>query len=154
MPSPPWPTPAEAAPDRTESLIPVELRLPATPSELSRARDCVAGAATQFGLAPKASYELVYAVNEAVTNAVRHGSPAQDGTIGLHVHADGNALVCSISDCGPFVAPRGVHDPTSDEGGRGFVFMSALTDDLALEVQPDSTVVRLWKRRPGEPVTR
>jgi anti-sigma regulatory factor (Ser/Thr protein kinase) len=131
----------------TECFASVNLRLPARPSELKRARDCVADAAAEFGFDRKACYELVFAVNEAVTNAIKHGSPDTDGAIGLCIDADGDSLVCSVYDCGPFVPPKSRSGLTSDEGGRGFAFMSVLMDELELSVEPEATVVRLRKRR-------
>jgi anti-sigma regulatory factor (Ser/Thr protein kinase) len=133
-----------------QSLAPMQLRLPAHASELRCARDHVAAAGTEFGLDHKACYELVFAVNEAVTNAIRHGSPAPDGTIGLRIELDGDELVCAISDCGPFVPPRRKRDMATEEGGRGFAFMSALTDQMDLSVEPDGTVIELRKRRSAD----
>jgi stage II sporulation protein AB (anti-sigma F factor) len=143
------PSPPERA-DRAavaEGFEPVDLRLPARPAELKRARDCVAAAAADFGFTRKAAYEFVFAVNEAVTNAIKHGSPDQDGTIGLSIDADGESLVCSVQDAGPFIAPSEKSEPVSAESGRGFAFMSALTDDFELLVKPAATVVRLRKLR-------
>ena len=133
----------------TEMFQTVDLRLPARPSELKRARDCVAAAAADFGFARKAAYELVFAVNEAVTNAIKHGRPDADGTIGLSIDADGDALVCSVQDAGPFIPPRTEREPVTAESGRGFAFMSALTDDFELLVKPAATIVRLRKLRPA-----
>ena len=148
---PPWHTLAEPARELSGAFSPVHLRLPAESSELRRARDEVATAGTEFGLEHKACYELVFAVNEAVTNAIRHGSPAPDGTIGLRIEAEGDELICLVSDCGPFVPPRRKRDMATEEGGRGFAFMSALTDQMELSVEADGTVVELRKRR-GEKV--
>jgi anti-sigma regulatory factor (Ser/Thr protein kinase) len=144
---PRWHTLAEPRRGLTDSFSPVQLRLPAESAELRRARDEVAAAGTEFGLEHKACYELVFAVNEAVTNAIRHGSPAPDGTIGLRIEADGDELVCFVSDCGPFVPPRRKRDLATEDGGRGFAFMSALTDQLELNVESHETVVELRKRR-------
>jgi anti-sigma regulatory factor (Ser/Thr protein kinase) len=127
----------------------VDLRLPARPSELKRARDCVAAAAADFGFSRKAAYELVFAVNEAVTNAIKHGCPDDDGTICLTIDADGDALVCEVQDAGPFIPPRVGHEPGTAESGRGFAFMSALTDQFELLVEPAATIVRLRKLRPA-----
>lgn len=147
MLSPPWLTPADAASALAEASVPVEIRLPAESSELGRARDFVTEAGREFGLERKACFELVFAVNEALTNAIRHGSPASDGTVGLRIEFQRDELVCLVSDCGPFIPPRTKSDPTSDEGGRGFAFMSALTDEFELSVEPGNTVVELRKRR-------
>jgi anti-sigma regulatory factor (Ser/Thr protein kinase) len=147
----PWYSPLEQE-DRWEGwegFTVVDLRLPAQASELKRARDCVASAAAEFGFGPRDRYQLIFAVNEAVTNAIKHGTPDDDGTIGMHIYADGDSLVCSVRDCGPFVVPRPAVDLTSDEGGRGFAFMSALTDELELSVESNATVIRLRKRRPA-----
>jgi anti-sigma regulatory factor (Ser/Thr protein kinase) len=151
-----WHTPPEQEqdPESTEYFSSVELRLPARSSELRRARECVSEAAAEFNFDPKASYEFVFAVNEAVTNAIKHGSPDKDGTIGLSIDAEGDTLVCSVCDCGPFVPPSTPPDMQSDEGGRGFAFMSALTDDFELSVEPDATVVRLRKRRTAGALVR
>jgi serine/threonine-protein kinase RsbW len=143
-------------PERSDGLHDVdrparaELRLPATPSELGRMRAWVSQAAVALGCDGKPRFEFVVAVNEAVTNAIRHGSPAEDGTIGVSLESDGGSIVCSVSDCGPFVPPSQLSDPISDEGGRGFAFMAALTDELKLVVSPDATVVRLRKQRTAE----
>lgn len=151
-----WHTPPEQdhRTASTEDFTSVNLRLPATPSELKRARDLVADAAAELNFDPRASFEFVFAVNEAVTNAIKHGSPDKDGTIGLGIDADGDSLVCSVCDCGPFVPPRAKSDLTSGEGGRGFAFMSALTDEFELSVEPEATVVRLWKRRTAGALVR
>jgi anti-sigma regulatory factor (Ser/Thr protein kinase) len=129
------------------SSLPIELRLPADASELKHARDAVAAAAAAFGLDRKASYEFVFAVNEAVTNAIKHGNPDAEGTVGLIIDSDGDTLVCSVSDCGPFVEPEARIDSGSEENGRGFAFMSAFTDNLELVVEPGLTLVHLRKLR-------
>lgn len=113
-------------------------------------RAWVSEAAVALGCEGKPRFEFVVAINEAVTNAIRHGNPAADGTIGVSLERDGDSIVCSVSDCGPFVPPSQGSDPTSDEGGRGFAFMAALTDELELVVSPDATVVRLRKQRTPE----
>jgi anti-sigma regulatory factor (Ser/Thr protein kinase) len=113
-------------------------------------RAWVSQTAVALGCGGRAGFEFVVAVNEAVTNAIRHGSPAADGTIGVSLESDGSSIVCSVCDGGPFVAPSQQSDPASDEGGRGFAFMAALTDELELVVSPHATVVRLRKRRTAE----
>jgi len=113
-------------------------------------RAWVSEAAALLGCDGKSRFEFVVAINEAVTNAIRHGSPADDGTIGVRLESDGGAIVCSVCDGGPFVPPSQRSDPTSDEGGRGFAFMAALTDELELVVNPGATVVRLRKQRTAE----
>lgn len=106
--------------------------------------------ATEFGLADRAVYEFVYAVNEAVTNAIKHGGADDDGTIAVRLECRGETLICSIHDRGPFVPPPAYVPNNLAESGRGFALMSALTDELELAVGPAATVVRLHKRRSAE----
>jgi anti-sigma regulatory factor (Ser/Thr protein kinase) len=136
----------------SEGDVLLALRLRARPSELKHAREQVAEVGDQFGLAPKPCYEFVFAVNEAVTNAIKHGRADEEGTINLRLDAEGDQLICTVSDCGPFVAPAELADPEYAESGRGFAFMSALVDELELSVEPEATVVRLRKRRAAEAV--
>jgi anti-sigma regulatory factor (Ser/Thr protein kinase) len=144
MPSPVSHALREQAAERDGLL---DLRLRARPSALKYARERVTDVGEQFGLGAKPCYEFVFAVNEAVTNAIKHGRADQEGTIGLRLDADGDELICTVSDCGPFLAPTEIADPEYSDGGRGFTFMSALVDELELSVEPEATVVRLRKRR-------
>lgn len=125
-----------------------DLRLRSHPSELRRARCHVDEAAAEFGLGPTDRYQLVFAVNEAVTNAIRYGTPDRDGTIGLRIAVDGDTLICSVNDRGrgPVKTSTAQADPLA-EGGRGFTYMSMLTDEVELLHETDGTTVRLHKRR-------
>src|SRR5947209_3651893 len=73
-----------------------QLRFPARASQLHRVRACADDAAAEFGLDATDCYQFVFAVNEAVTNAIRHGRPDKDGTIGLRIHTEGETLICSV----------------------------------------------------------
>ena len=126
-----------------------DLRLPANAAELVRARQFVRDASTGFGLKDRPAYEFVYAVNEAVTNAIKHGHAEPDGTIGLRIELVGESIICSVRDRGPFVPPAAFPGPNLAESGRGFAFMSALTDEVQLAIGPGATVVRLYKRLSG-----
>lgn len=134
-------TPADAA------FAPLDLRLPARASELRAARRHAHDAAAACGFDVDDQYEFMYAANEAVTNAIKHGRPDSDGTIGLRIAVDGDQLVLSVSDRGRFAAPRRAPDPMS-EGGRGFAFMTELMDHVEVVSERGSTVVRLGKRLP------
>ena len=70
----PWPAgmDSRAEPDAECPAADV-LRLPASQASLKRARRYVEETATAFGFDSDGCYELVFAVNEAVTNAIKHG---------------------------------------------------------------------------------
>jgi anti-sigma regulatory factor (Ser/Thr protein kinase) len=124
-----------------------ERRLPADPSQLSTARKYAMRAAVAFGLGGDGCYDFVFAVNEAVTNAIRHGVPDSRGQIHLSTAVDdADRLTFTVRDCGTFVptlnsAPRSEH-------GRGFLLMVSLVDEVQLCIRPRSTTVRLFKARP------
>jgi serine/threonine-protein kinase RsbW len=126
-----------------------ELLLPARSSELGAARKYAGEAATAFGLDSDSSHDFVYAVNEAVTNAIRHGAPDAQGLIRLSVVADADRLTLAVRDYGTFVipptSPAVVPAPTS-ERGRGLGLMARFTDELRLSIRPGGTTVSLSKK--------
>ena len=123
-----------------------ELSLPALASELGRARAYAREASAAFGFDEERCEDVVCAFNEAVTNAIRHGRPDEQGRIHLSVLDDGERLTLAVRDYGTFTTPAGGTAPRS-EGGRGFPLMSALMDTVELCVEPARTTVRLSKAR-------
>jgi serine/threonine-protein kinase RsbW len=123
-----------------------ELLLSARPSELGAARAFVERAAVAFGLDDEDSYDFTVAVNEAVTNAIRHGAPDRQGRIHLSFIASGDRLTIAVRDHGAFVAPVAPSDARS-EHGRGFPLMASLTDAVRVRVEPGRTTVYLSKTR-------
>ncbi len=152
MPSPRLPALPEAPRSQDPSpgnLATLELRLPAKASELGRAREYADQAAVSFGFAERERFEFVYAVNEAVTNAIRHGTADESGTIGLHIAGDGDRLTVDVCDSGPFVAPVADDDEPMHDHGRGFGLMAKLMDDVEVLARREGTTLRLGKRRRG-----
>jgi serine/threonine-protein kinase RsbW len=127
-----------------------ELRLPAKRSELRVARRYAREVAAAFGLDADASYEFVSAVNEAVTNAIRHGASDEQGQIRLSVVADDDRLTFAVRDHGTFTMPVPVVDGAakSVEHGRGLALMTSLVDEVRLRIEPGGTTVSLSKARP------
>lgn len=125
-----------------------EIRLRAESAQLVVAREHVERAAVTMGFDDRATHEIVFAVNEAVTNAIRHGRPDGSGTIGLLIECDDDGLTVVVSDSGAFLPSVPDGSPMA-ESGRGFVFMSGLMDQVDLTRCPEGTMVRLHKGRPG-----
>ena len=120
-----------------------DLRLAADASQLSRARRFAEMAAQGFGFDEEETYAFKFAASEAVANAIEHGEPCDDGTIGIGVSEERFALTFHVCDCGTYL-------PQSDDTGhrgRGLMFMEAMVDEVELEAAEQSTVVRLTKRR-------
>ena len=130
----------------TPCPVMVRCRVQASASELHRVRRCVDDAAAAFGFGSTERYEFVFAVNEAVTNAIRHGQPFSDGTIGVWIEADEDTLICSVSDGGQFEAGAEDRDAWA-EGGRGLAAMAQVMDEIELCTSSNGTTIRLHKRR-------
>ena len=121
-----------------------ELSLPADLSRLLEARRFAEEAAADFGFDDAARQQIKLAANEAVANAMEHGSPSSDHEVALHAVEEGGALAIYVRDAGSFV-PRMMHRGAMPERGRGLAFMDLLMDEV--EVRPGSggTEVRLVK---------
>lgn len=128
--------PAQAA------AIVSELCLPPEPSRLRTARRHVEGAAARIGLDAEISTRFVYAVNEAVTNAIRHGAPDRKGLIRLRTVIEKERLTVHVHDSGTFAMPAAEPDPHA-ENGRGFTLMARFADEVRLSIGPGATVVSL-----------
>jgi anti-sigma regulatory factor (Ser/Thr protein kinase) len=125
-----------------------ELHVLARRSELGIARKYAEDVAAAFGLDSDSRYEFVYAVNEAVTNAIRHGASDEEDMIHMSIMADGERLTFAVHDQGTFVMPD-VEGIETSEGGRGLALMASLVDEVDVHIDPGGTTVRLSKVRPS-----
>jgi anti-sigma regulatory factor (Ser/Thr protein kinase) len=92
--------------------------------------------------------DFVVAVNELLTNAVRHG-----GGLGrIALWAEDGEVVCEVSDSGgglPAVRPERASRPAADTpGGWGLWLAEELTDTFKVVTGPDGTTVRVSSRPP------
>ncbi|HMK91917.1 MAG TPA: ATP-binding protein, partial [Thermoleophilia bacterium] len=122
-------------------------RVPLDPARLRRARHRIRDYLHEHGALPEATDAIVLAVEEAMTNAVRHSLSSHDLEIGLYF--EGVDLVAEIRDRGRGFAIDGFDPATIPDvqatGGRGLYLMAQLMDDLALR-SDDGLEVRLVKR--------
>jgi anti-anti-sigma factor len=123
-------------------------------------RAAVAAHATEAGLAPGRAEDLVIAVHELASNAVRHGA----GHGRLRIWRSDQALLCEVSDDGmPQPAgDDGVPQPGDDDGapqpagshgdpaarwrtelGHGLSLVRQVADQVSLTSGPDGTLVTL-----------
>ena len=123
-----------------------ELELPADAGELKRARDFISEAAAEFGFDDGTRRDVVFAANEAVTNALQHGAPSPDGTIRIRVIEEDDALAVYVWDWGRFHARAPEFGPLA-ERGRGLDFIAAVVDEVEISADGDTTRIRLAKRR-------
>jgi anti-anti-sigma factor len=114
-------------------------------------RAAVAAHATEAGLAPGRAEDLVIAVHELASNAVRHGA----GRGRLQIWRSDQALLCEVSDDGMpqpgdddgVPQPAGSHgDPAAQwrtELGHGLSLVRQVADQASLTSGPDGTLATL-----------
>jgi len=112
------------------------LVFPSKLSEVPAAQQAIVDAARQAGFAEETLFAIRLALDEALTNAVRHGN-ASDPTKNVTVEftADAKQIVITIEDEGFGFTPDDVPDPTAGENlcrphGRGVMLMRVYMTDV------------------------
>jgi serine/threonine-protein kinase RsbW len=143
-----WPALREDQASPTVEVISTEVLLTETfdHSSVTALRHAVASCAAGAGLAGDRLDDFVVAVNELLTNAVRHGGGM--GRVAMW-RADGS-VVCEVSDTGRGLAtPRlpGLARPPADQpGGWGLWLAEELTDRFEMATGNGGTTVRVSSR--------
>lgn len=119
-----------------------DLLLPAHSSRLREARGHVERIAREAGLEAERAAQFVYAVNEAVTNAIRHGRPDRDGMISIRCAIERERLTVHVQDSGGFLAPPPAAAADA-ESGRGLALMALFADEVRVRARPGATTVSL-----------
>jgi anti-sigma regulatory factor (Ser/Thr protein kinase) len=130
-----------------ESPDPELLALGFTRSDLSSVRRLVEEEATAAGLPPERIADVVFAVNEIATNALRHGGePAS-----IRVWHQAGRLLCEIRDSG-----KGMPEPLrpgkpalSAGGGFGLWAARQLCEAIEFRADGSGTVVRVHASWPA-----
>ena len=139
-------TPAARTSDT--SLPDLRFTVPLDAARLLRARERVRDFLDQLEVRANIIDEVILAVEEACTNAVRH-SCAHD-PMEIRLSCEGDGLRVTVKDCGRGfdVASfdRSVVPDVMDTGGRGLFLISRLMDEMELTVDR-GLEVRLLKRR-------
>jgi len=117
--------------------------------DLATVRGFVALHAPPAGLPPGRLDDLVVAVNEVATNAIRHGGGRGD----LRLWSTDRRVVCEVADAGhgndTFLGFRRP-DPHG-EHGHGLWIARQLVDLLEIRTNQPGTTIRLHIRRQGRP---
>jgi len=126
---------------------------PADPGRLAEARTRVGRILEPLHLPESISFDIKVALGEALTNAVRHGSPqGVEDTVTVEIRVFPDRVVVVVSDRGVgFDGAATRSEDTFAIGGRGLLFMRALMDAVEFVPSPDGgTDVVLVKLRGRE----
>ncbi|MBN1846931.1 MAG: ATP-binding protein [Sedimentisphaerales bacterium] len=135
----------------------VELRIHADPAYLSIAREAIRKATEIAGLAADETDGVILAVDEALTNVIRHsyGGPC-DKPIVIQIRPHGpqaapaEALEILIRDFGRQVDPKTIKSRSLDEvrpGGLGVHIIQTVMDDVQYRCVPEGGMeLRMVKR--------
>jgi serine/threonine-protein kinase RsbW len=109
------------------------------PADLAEVRAFVRATATDLGLSEFRADLLTLAVSELATNTLQH--TAAGGRVSLRVEP--GRLVCDVIDQGP-VRRFGRPMPAAQEvRGRGLAIVERVCDQVGIESENGSTLVRL-----------
>ena len=129
------PTPDPTRPAAQDTTV----RLPAVPASVPELRWAARDFALENGADEGLAGDIMLAVSEAVTNAVKHAYPGAEGEIELLASlAEGGRLVVLVRDSG------GGFGPNSSEGlGAGLMLMRECADELDVDQRPGGVTVRM-----------
>jgi anti-sigma regulatory factor (Ser/Thr protein kinase) len=119
------------------------LELRPDPAELSRMRQFIRRRALDHGLDDSEAFQAQLVATEAVTNAMRHGTPHGGKPISVTCVWRHDGLAIEVGDRGRFhrrEAPQPAGDGTS---GRGLGLIERLTRRFELETSDRGTKLRM-----------
>lgn len=125
------------------------MELPARPQHLAEVRRKVDELGTAVPLRRDQIDDFLTAVDEAVANAIRHGSPrGEQDTVRIICRRDADGISVEVQDGGDgFHAPGEPVMPGPEAtGGRGLPLMIALADRMEVMSSPRGTRVILHKK--------
>ena len=121
--------------------------------EVTRVQQRILEVLENLGYNQAACFAVRTAVEEAVSNAIRHGNHDDpDRTVTIEYAADEASVVIDVQDQGLGFEPGSVPDPTRPENvdipsGRGIMLMQVYMTEV--EFQAPGNRVRMTYRRPG-----
>jgi len=131
------------------SLLSEVLRIPCSARSVSAVRQALRTLCERGGIGGEMADDIVLAVSEATTNAVRYGCPT-GGDIEVRWTQDGECTHVEVEDTGVF--RKRIPIPELDEAhGRGIPLMIALVDEMHIRegtARRPGTLVRLVKCLP------
>ena len=136
-----------ADPDAPRTVVPIESSLLIAEAfdqaQVTELRHSVTSCAHASGLGGQRLDDFVLAVNELITNAVRHGG----GRGWLRLWRQSGRLVCEVSDHGHGISAHRLSDRSrpapETAGGWGLWLARELSDTMDVETGTAGTLVRI-----------
>lgn len=126
-------------------------RLPGEAASVPLIRNYVGAVARELAFSEASVRDILIAVSEAATNALKHGSTLGGrDEIAVRCRAEVDRLVIEVMDRGKGFDPLSVPVPVAEqmrEGGMGIFFMRTLMDEVSFDCGSSGTTVRLVKCR-------
>ena len=123
------------------------IRIPASLEELHHVYSWADEHLSLTGIPESKRFDIMLALSEAVTNAIRHGCQNSKGDfVDIEVTITSNSVNIRVHDCGKGFEPETIPDPTKEENlhvpnGRGVFLIRTLADDVQFDFSEDGTTV-------------
>jgi len=120
-----------------QTLEDVDITTAATPMSARVLRQALRRLALSIGLNESATFDLLVAAGEAISNAIEHAYGIKEGTVQVRASHNGSKLLAEVID-------RGTWRPPQNTGrGRGLKLMRSLMEKVEIETNANGTLVRL-----------
>lgn len=119
------------------------LELRPDPAELYRMRQFIKRRALEHGLDEAEAFQAQLVATEAVTNAIRHGTPTGGKPISVTCVWRRDGLTIEVGDRGRFQRRDRAQDDPDATSGRGLALIERLTRRFELETTDRGTKLRM-----------
>ncbi|HEY9068707.1 MAG TPA: ATP-binding protein [Candidatus Ozemobacteraceae bacterium] len=136
------------------------IRLPSSMSEIGKIRDRVATRLEQLGYAPRLTMNISLALEEAMANAIDHGSLMGQPVIEVGMTVSESCCILQVTDFGGITFNPEYFEKLAEvkdwgKGGRGIFLIKRLMDEVYYFFHPEkSTSVVMIKYREASAQTR
>ncbi len=128
-------------------------------SEIRRLVDALDHFGHEVGLSADVSFKLTLALDEVVSNVIRHAfEPGSDGRVHVRVAYEDGLVTAVVADAGPPYDPRATPPPKMDvpiserrPGGLGVYLVRTLMDSVDYRREDGRNVVTLTVKNSPEP---
>jgi anti-sigma regulatory factor (Ser/Thr protein kinase) len=134
----------KAAKTEPKQAFNYQLEIKADLAQLALVRDFISKAAKNCFFSHRDIFDITLATNEAVANAIEHGSARADSIVKVSYRCVKGNFIVKVKDTGRF--SKVINMNNNGYRGRGIMLMLALMDRVAFDETPQGTEVYLIKK--------